>query len=182
MFVAAGNVVDWNEANIAKLKSLWQKGLSCSQIAAEIPGSTRSAIIGKVHRLKLPPRRDSYSPSTSRPAAVPRPAKPKPSPLPRRNQTNSVIERIAIAAAEPGLPDRLKGEAPTGEGIQLRQLSDLNCHWPKGDPRNPDFEFCGARAVPGFPYCAHHYRIAYEPPKLRAHMTKWSMHGADVNA
>ncbi len=71
--------------------------------------------------------------------------------------------RLAIAEAEPGLPERLKGEKPDGTGIKFIALTTLNCHWPKGDPLEDDFEFCGGRAIEGTPYCAHHCRISYAP-------------------
>ncbi|MCK5041396.1 MAG: hypothetical protein KAR62_03845 [Sphingomonadales bacterium] len=47
----------WTEERIAKLSALWDKGLSASQIAAELgEGVTRNAVIGKAHRLELKSR------------------------------------------------------------------------------------------------------------------------------
>ena len=40
-------------------------------------------------------------------------------------------------------------------------LSAHTCRWPIGDPRDPDFHFCGKPCVPGKPYCAEHVCIAY---------------------
>ena len=36
------------------------------------------------------------------------------------------------------------------------------CSWPVGDPKEPDFHFCGAGIEPGRPYCAHHCAQAYQ--------------------
>ena len=48
--------MSWNEENTKKLQELWKKGLTASQIAAQIPGKSRNAIIGRAHRLKLESR------------------------------------------------------------------------------------------------------------------------------
>ncbi|QOZ25313.1 GcrA family cell cycle regulator [Bradyrhizobium sp. CCBAU 51753] len=166
----------WTDDRVERLRGLWAKGLSCSQIANELAcGFTRSAIIGKAHRLKLPARRDaSAGQPSARPAAPPRPPKPgkiasvsqMPTFRPKRNQSNSPAIQREIDAAEPGVDANLTGK-PDGRGIKLHQLSDLNCHWPLGDPLTPEFEFCGGKAVPGQPYCAAHCRIAYQAPVAR---------------
>lgn len=180
--------IDWNDEAVETLKIMWAAGNSQSQIASRIPCATRSAIAGKIMRLKLPPRDKGHaSPgmgtrvrvrrakpylTSSEPARAVAPtivAKAAAQNWPyRQNPTNSLAEKIAIAEAEPGLSPRLmKGEAPDGTGIQLRELTDLNCHWPRGDPLEDNFEFCGAKALPSLPYCAHHSRIAYAPAQDR---------------
>ncbi len=47
------DAVTWTDERVELLKRLWGEGLSASQIAAEIGGVTRNAVIGKVHRLGL---------------------------------------------------------------------------------------------------------------------------------
>ena len=42
----------------------------------------------------------------------------------------------------------------------LAELTENACRWPLGDPKADDFCFCGADAVPGSSYCAHHHRKA----------------------
>lgn len=182
--------IDWSVANVETLTLMWAAGASHSEIAAVIPNATRSAVAGKIMRLKLPAR-DKGHPT---PVRTPRPASPtgtlpapRPAPAPRpgkiaaqsrfgdttceapkrRNQTNSLAEKIAIAETEPGLPERFKGEKPDGTGIKFNDLNSNNCHWPKGDPLDEDFEFCGGRAIPGMPYCSHHCRISYMPAAQR---------------
>ncbi len=61
----------WTDERVELLKKLWADGLSASQIAAELGGITRNAVIGKVHRLGLSGRAKSPS------SATPRPRKPR---------------------------------------------------------------------------------------------------------
>src|SRR2546423_15305097 len=60
----------WTDERVELLKKLWADGLSASQIAAELGGITRNAVIGKVHRLGLSGRAKS-------PSSAPRPRKPR---------------------------------------------------------------------------------------------------------
>ncbi|WP_035463509.1 GcrA family cell cycle regulator, partial [Bartonella birtlesii] len=46
----------WTDERVELLKKFWNEGLSASQIAAQLGGVSRNAVIGKVHRLKLPGR------------------------------------------------------------------------------------------------------------------------------
>ena len=48
--------MNWTDERVEKLKKLWSEGLSASQIAAQLGGVSRNAVIGKVHRLNLPGR------------------------------------------------------------------------------------------------------------------------------
>ena len=57
----------WTDERVELLKKLWADGLSASQIAAELGGITRNAVIGKVHRLGLSGRAKSPSSSSPRP-------------------------------------------------------------------------------------------------------------------
>jgi len=45
----------------------------------------------------------------------------------------------------------------------VANLAATDCRWPIGDPREPDFRFCGAPQLPGRPYCDHHWRMAFQP-------------------
>jgi hypothetical protein len=50
---------------------------------------------------------------------------------------------------------------------KLVDLESDDCRWPLGEPRSPHFHFCGAKQLPGSPYCERHCRIAFYPPKRR---------------
>ena len=51
--------------------------------------------------------------------------------------------------------------------LSLMELTERTCNWPIGDPATSEFFFCGGKALPGLPYCAHHSRIAYQPANDR---------------
>ena len=180
----------WTQARISRLTALWAAGLSASQIADDLGcfkdcrDNGRSAVIGKIHRLKLPhpagkmvPKRGTERKSKQGPLGV-APAEPSrpflaPPPAPRlrnghdpsqrRNPSQNILAAIALAETEPGLPENLKGDAPNGTGVKFIDLAPGACKWPKGDPLAEDFEFCGGHALVDSPYCSHHSRIAFVP-------------------
>ena len=72
----------WTDERVDLLRRLWDEGLSASQIAAQLGGVTRNAVIGKVHRLGLSGRAAPSQPT--RPAfKAPRPARPAATTMPR---------------------------------------------------------------------------------------------------
>jgi GcrA cell cycle regulator len=155
----------WSDDRVELLKKLWSDGLSASQIAAEMGGVTRNAVIGKVHRLGLSGRGKASTPGVQRarkprvaapPAATrlnvalaPRPAQPRP-------------------AAAP-VPELLEEEVvvPLSERVTIMELRESMCRWPLGDPTTPEFRFCGAKSITGLPYCTYHARVAYQPAAER---------------
>ncbi len=141
----AGNGPGWNSARVDLLKQLWADGLPANQIAAQLGGVTRNAVIGKVHRLGLAGRA-----TTSR---QPRPRRT----IGRRDRAGGVsMRKLVFVRPRPVPPDRLP-PAPAALMLSVAQLKDATCHWPIGDPRAPGFGFCGAKAASGRqPYCAHH--------------------------
>ena len=91
--------MNWTDERVEKLKKLWSEGLSASQIAAQLGGVSRNAVIGKVHRLGLSGRAAPSQPS--RPAF--RAARP------RATQAPSAPRRIEpaprpVAVAQPSAP------------------------------------------------------------------------------
>jgi len=153
----------WTDDRIELLKKLWSDGLSASQIAAELGGITRNAVIGKVHRLGLSGR--AKSPSSTGPR--PRKARP-PSHMFRTIRATSVRGNTALALpayemeVEPE-PELVENIIPIGQRCSILELTDAKCHWPIGDPGQADFFFCGGKSVEGMPYCGYHARIAYQP-------------------
>jgi GcrA cell cycle regulator len=153
----------WTDERVELLKKLWNEGLSASQIAAELGGITRNAVIGKVHRLGLSGRAKS-------PASVaPRARKPRASAALLRVARPTLRGNTALARLpayevdyEPE-PENTAAIVPIGQRCTLLELNESKCRWPIGDPGAPDFFFCGGKAVENLPYCAHHSRIAYQP-------------------
>lgn len=157
--------MSWTNERVDLLKRLWSEGLSASQIAAELGGVTRNAVIGKVHRLGLSGRAKAASapakPRRSRPAASPaRPTAAAPRTI---GATALKAEAAPVAAvqAEPAPVTELV--IPNDQRATILQLNERTCKWPIGDPSRDDFYFCGRNSDPGTPYCAHHCRIAYQP-------------------
>jgi GcrA cell cycle regulator len=153
----------WNDERVELLKKLWSDGLSASQIAAELGGITRNAVIGKVHRLGLSGR--AKAPSTS----VPRPRKPRaPShivrvsrPAMRGNTALAPLHGYELDI-EPE-PEMIENIIPLGQRCTLLELSENKCRWPIGDPGSTEFFFCGGKPIESLPYCTYHSRMAYQP-------------------
>lgn len=140
----------WTDERVESLKKLWLEGLSASQIAKQLGGITRNAVIGKVHRLGLSGRA-----APSKPARVVVRA-----PRPRPVAAPSLPRRLEVRPT-PSLRPVLREEAP-GSATVLTLGSD-SCRWPIGDPASREFSFCGQAADHG-PYCEHHAAVAYQPP------------------
>src|SRR5882724_10791269 len=150
----------WTDERVEALKKLWTDGLSASQIAAELGGITRNAVIGKVHRLGLSGRAKSPS------SAAPRQRKARAHSHMLRVARPAMRGNTALAAAydyeveaEPELLDNI---IPIGQRRSILELTEETCRWPIGDPGSADFFFCGGQAMTG-PYCGYHARIAYQP-------------------
>jgi GcrA cell cycle regulator len=158
--------MNWTDERVETLKKLWADGLSASQIAAELGGITRNAVIGKVHRLGLSGRAKSPS------SAAPRPRKARPhSQHLMRVSRPSVRGNTALAHSydlevdsEPELVDNV---IPMGQRRTLLELTEETCRWPIGDPGHADFFFCGGQSITTLPYCAFHSRVAYQPANMR---------------
>lgn len=157
----------WTDERVSLLRKLWTEGLSASQIAKQLGGVTRNAVIGKVHRLGLAGRATPSRPA-KRPVRVARPARPVTGPsAPRlRNAIGGVMPSqptVMIPALEP-----LRRE--DGTTVSVLTLTDSMCKFPIGDPPDADFAFCGRDACAG-PYCADHARLAYQPSQARRRRT-----------
>jgi len=157
--------MSWTDERVELLKKLWSDGLSASQIAGELGGITRNAVIGKVHRLGLSGRAKSAS------AAVPRPRKARSPSHMLRLARASIRGNTALAHAydleAEAAPELIENIIPIGQRRTILELTEQTCRWPIGDPGSSDFFFCGGNTVNGLPYCAYHARLAYQPPADR---------------
>jgi GcrA cell cycle regulator len=135
----------WTDDAVALLRKLWAEGATAAAIGLRLGGLSRSAVLGKVFRLRF----DCGA------GAKPVPAAPRGQtvneiavPLRRRNRQ----PRKRIAAPPPKLAGRLT----------LLELTNESCRWPSG--RSGKFFFCGvaeADVQSGIPYCPRHMRRAY---------------------
>ncbi len=156
--------MDWTDERVECLKKLWLDGISASQIAKQLGGVTRNAVIGKVHRLGLSGRATPSQPA--RPAfKAPRPPRPVSAApvMPRRVAPQQPAPAPVVVSA-PRLPAALP-EQP-GSATVLT-LGAHMCKWPIGDPSTDEFTFCGKRAGDEGPYCVEHARLAYQPHQAK---------------
>lgn len=140
----------WDEESKAKLRKLWDAGLSASKIGEKM-GLTKNAIIGTAHRMKLKPRASpiAYA-ARSGPRIVVAHKKPE-----------KPAQAVKIAA--PVMEPRPKKILHTPGNTLLR-----TCCFPSGDPGKPGFKFCGKPTVLGKPYCAACCNVAYISPSRAA--------------
>ena len=139
--------MSWTEEKVAKLKELWSKGRTASQIAEALGDTTRNAVIGKAHRLKLEARAPSkQSSQTSTP--VNRPVRRGSAPISRKAKFQSIL-----------LDKNFEPENPK----TLEELTDETCKWPIGHPNEEKFYFCGRKPEGEFPYCKLHVLYAFQP-------------------
>jgi GcrA cell cycle regulator len=156
--------MSWTDDRVTTLKKLWLDGLSASQIAKQLGGVTRNAVIGKVHRLGLSGRAAPSQPA--RPAfKAPRPARPAATTMPSAPRRVIAAEPAALpAVAQQSSVPAFRAEEP-GSATVLT-LGAHMCKWPIGDPSTDGFTFCGRRSSDG-PYCNEHARVAYQPQQTK---------------
>lgn len=167
--------MNWTDERVELLSKLWSEGLSASQIAAQLGGVSRNAVIGKVHRLKLSGR-GRAAPAAARPKKAPGSGSgsgQKSAPRATRTVTTTVgatalqaqfdVEPIARQVLRPAQ----NVVVPISRRLALVELSERTCKWPNGDPLAEDFSFCGNDTGEGGPYCGYHSRVAYQPVSER---------------
>ena len=163
--------MSWTDERIESLRTMWEKGLTASQIADELGGVSRNAVIGKVHRLKLSGRGRATASAPRAKKASAGPAKTATRP------TRTITASIGATAlqvqfdAEPVARQVLRPVqdvvVPISRRLELTQLTERTCKWPNGDPLAEDFNFCGNDVGESGPYCGYHSRLAYQPAAER---------------
>ena len=140
--------MSWNEEKVEKLKELWGKGSTASQIAEIIGGISRNAVIGKAHRLNLSSKIKTRNVSSS------------------KNFDNSL---------EVNTSNQRKGRKSKFQSLiiekdfepenpkKLEELDESSCKWPIGHPEEQSFYFCGRSSLKDFSYCKLHLLYAYQP-------------------
>ena len=140
--------MSWNEEKVEKLKELWGKGSTASQIAEIIGGISRNAVIGKAHRLNLSSKIKTRNASSSQNFDN---SSEENSSKQRRGRKSKFQSLIIEKDFEPENP------------IPLEKLTDKVCRWPIGHPDEKDFYFCGRSSMESRVYCKLHVMHAYQP-------------------
>ena len=139
---------EWNQQQVAKLKCLWDEGLSSAEIGKKMGGLSRNAILGKAHRLGLAGRKN---PDASR--------------KPRKSRMKTGIERKVIAPKI--VPDR--PPPPPEGGVSFHDLAGKHCReivgWDAGAAGLA--RYCGGTKTDDSSYCAEHYKKNYVPARIR---------------
>ena len=140
--------MSWTEEKVNKLKELWGKGNTASQIAEIIGGISRNAVIGKAHRLNLEARAPSKQSSSSKTRENKQVIKRNAAPISRKAKFQSIL-----------LDKNFEAENPKS----LEELTEDTCKWPIGHPNEEKFYFCGRKPENDFPYCKLHILYAFQP-------------------
>ena len=139
--------MSWNDKKEEKLRELWSKGHTASQIAELLGDTTRNAVIGKAHRLNLEARAPSKR-SRSDKSEAPKPQTKFRGSESRKSKFKSIL-----------LDKNFEPENPK----ILETLTDSTCKWPIGHPNEENFYFCGRSPEGEFPYCKLHILYAFQP-------------------
>ena len=140
--------MSWNDEKVEKLKELWGKGSTASQIAEIIGGLSRNAVIGKAHRLNLSSKIKTRNASSSQNFDN---NSEENSSKQRRGRKSKFQSLIIEKDFEPENPKKLE------------ELDESSCKWPVGHPEEESFYFCGRSSLKDFSYCKLHLLYAYQP-------------------
>ena len=140
--------MSWNDEKVQKLKELWGKGSTASQIAEIIGGISRNAVIGKAHRLNLSSKIKTRNSSSSQNFDN---SSEENSSEKKRGRKSKFQSLIIEKDFEPENPKKLE------------ELDESSCKWPIGHPEEQSFYFSGRSSLKDFSYCKLHLLLAYQP-------------------
>tara|TARA_Y100001980_G_C14524266_1_gene299705 strand:- start:355 stop:852 length:498 start_codon:yes stop_codon:yes gene_type:complete len=141
--------MSWTEEKVAKLKELWGKGNTASQIAEIIGGISRNAVIGKAHRLNLSAKIKTRTASNIN------------NNFKSNNQNN--INKLTRGRKSRFKSLIIEKDFEPENPKQLEELNENSCKWPIGHPNEKSFYFCGRTSLKDFSYCRLHLLYAYQP-------------------
>ena len=148
--------MSWTDEKVTKLKELWGKGNTASQIAEIIGGISRNAVIGKAHRLNLSAKIKTRTATSNKDFDNSVEANNVQHKRGRKSKFKSLI-----------IEKNFEPENPK----QLEELDESSCKWPIGHPDEKNFYFCGRSSLKDFSYCKLHLLYAYQPKGKKEDLT-----------
>ena len=147
--------MSWTEEKVQKLKELWGKEKTASQIAEIIGGISRNAVIGKAHRLNLS----------------------------AKIKTRNSVQQYGVNKGGQKIPSDkrirkskfksllLDNNFEPAKNLSLEELTDKTCKYMEGHPDEPSSSFCGRKTVEKYSYCPLHLMIIFQPKGKKEDIT-----------
>ena len=154
--------MSWTPEKVNKLKELWGKGNTASQIAEILGGVTRNAVIRRMAVLKL---RQPFCPYIGKAHRLNLSGKIQPRKSSGSNISDSYTQKDRKKILRRGkfksliIDKDFEPENPK----QLEELDENSCKWPIGHPNEENFYFCGRTSLKDFSYCRLHLLYAFQP-------------------
>ena len=139
--------MSWTDEKVNKLRDLWGKGQTASQIAEIIGGVSRNAVIGKAHRLNLSAKIKTRSTISN-------------------NNVGTLKSNINLKKGSRKQRFRsllLDKNFEPARNLQLEDLNEQTCKYMEGHPDEKDSSFCGRKTIEKFSYCPLHLMIVFQP-------------------
>ena len=140
--------MSWTDEKVNKLKELWGKGQTASQIAEIIGGVSRNAVIGKAHRLNLSAKIKTRSKISSSNVIT---SSTNENNLKKGSRKHRFRSLLLDQNFEPA------------KNLQLEDLNENTCKYMEGHPDEKDSSFCGRKTIEKFSYCPLHLMVVFQP-------------------
>lgn len=146
----------WAETDDAALRKMAIDNATAEKIG-RVLGKSRSAVAGRARRIGVHLKGHLYQRMSETPTKIHTHSwSPNEVVTPVKRAIRVAQARARVAALEP---------ASRSGGMTMMELRAHHCRWPIGDPRDPNFSFCGELRADEGPYCTEHRARAYQPAK-----------------